>query len=165
MARSFLTFDGDMEGDRIINLGVGAEPTDAVNKAQLDAKLDVTEKGRANGVAGLAGTDRVPANSSHLHPSRHHPQRYGSRRLDRLEQHVRAMLRVPQGRCVVPDEREVFFEPVADPGLDLGTVCLDYVKYLAAQASAAEMVFATKLHTASVTAGQQGQLRVLTFAG
>ena len=62
------------------------------------------------------------------------------------------------------DQREAFFEPGADPRLYLNAVCLGYVKCLAAQSSADELVFVTKLSTASGTAGQRGQLRILTFA-
>jgi hypothetical protein len=61
MPRIFLTFDGDMEGEPIINLGAGVGPTDAVNKSQLDAKLNAAEKGQANGVATLDAGGKVPA--------------------------------------------------------------------------------------------------------
>jgi autotransporter adhesin len=60
MPRIFLTFDGDMEGEPIINLGAGVGPTDAVNKSQLDAKLNAAEKGQANGVATLDAAGTVP---------------------------------------------------------------------------------------------------------
>jgi hypothetical protein len=39
MPRLLIQFDGDMEGQRLINLGAGTEAGDAVNKAQLDAGL------------------------------------------------------------------------------------------------------------------------------
>jgi hypothetical protein len=165
MARIFLTFDGDMEADRIINLGAGAEPTDAVNKAQLDAKLNVTEKGRGNGIASLDGTGRVPASQLPTVPTptiilsgTDHGVWIG------LNGTSEQILMVPHGLGTVPDERQVFLEPVADPELDLGAVCLEYVKYLAAQSSAAEMAVAVKLRSGG-TAGQQGQLRALAFAG
>ena len=166
MPRVFLPFDGDMEGEPMINLGAGVKPTDAVNKAQLDTRLTASEKGQANGIATLDGTGRAPASQL---PTAATPNVILSGTdhgiwID-LNSTSEQMLRVPHGRAAAPGEREVFFEPVADVGLDLDAVCLDYVKYLAAQSSAAEMVFAIKLRAGSGTPGQQGELRILTFAG
>jgi hypothetical protein len=201
MPRIFLTFDGDIEGDRLINLGAGVEPTDAVNKAQLDAglggKLDRAEKGQANGIATLDASGKVL--SAQIPPLAYVPTAEkgkpgGVATLDAsgkvpsgqlpaaaaptialsgtdhgawidLNNTSEQMLRVPHGRGTVPPEREVFFEPVADVDLDVDAVCLEHIKYLAGQSNANEMVFAVKLREGSGTAGQRGQLRVLTFAG
>lgn len=70
-------------------------------------------------------------------------------------------LTIPHGQGVVPAERQVFFDLVADAGLDLSAVCVEYVNYLAAQSTATDMVFAVKLQTGSGTSGQQGEFRVV----
>ena len=166
MPRVFLRFDGDMEGEPIINLGAGVKPTDAINKGQLDAKLDTAEKGNAYGIASLDGTGKELAGQLPMAVS---PAIILSGTdhgvwID-LNSTSEQMRKVSHGGGAAPGEREVFFEPVADAGLDPTAVCLDFAKYLPTESNAVEMVFAIKLRTASGTAGHQGQLRVLTFAG
>lgn len=53
------TFDGDMQGSKIINLAPGTEPNDATNKSQLDLKVDETtyEIDKANQLAKDNGQD------------------------------------------------------------------------------------------------------------
>lgn len=168
MARIILSFDLDMVGKRLINLGDAVGTTDAATKGQLDAglagKLDAAEKGQVNGIATLDATGKVP--SPHLPPA---PAIILSGTdhgiwID-LNSTSEQILTVPHDQGAVPAEREVFFEPVTDVALDVDAVCLDHVKYLAAQSNAQEMMFSVKLREGSGTAGQQGQLRVLTFAG
>jgi hypothetical protein len=151
-----LTCDGDTAGDRLNNLGAGGAPTDAMDEAQLDA----AEKGQVERIAALDASGKVPYSRLPLAST---PtiilSGTGHGIWIDLDSTSEQMLRVPHGRNAVPNEREVFFGPVAAVGLDVRAVCLDHIKYLAAR-----IVFATKLREGSGT-GQQGQLGVLTFAG
>lgn len=166
MPKVVMTFDGDMEGARIVNLGAGRKATDGVNKGQLDQKLDAAEKGQMGGIATLDEAGKVPSSQlpAALNPSIILSGTDHGVWID-LNSVSEQRLRIPHGRRMAPGEREVFFEPVADAALDLGAVCIEYVKYLAKRSTAAELVFAIKLRTGTGTPGQQGQLRVLIFAG
>jgi hypothetical protein len=56
-------FSGDqsMNVNKITDLANGTAAGDAVNKSQLDAKIDSSEKGAANGVAPLNGASKIDA--------------------------------------------------------------------------------------------------------
>lgn len=49
-----------MSNNKITSLAAGTAATDAVNKGQLDLKIDLTEKGAANGVATLGSDGKIP---------------------------------------------------------------------------------------------------------
>lgn len=51
----------DMTSSKVTNLASGTDATDAVNKGQLDLKLDATLKGAVDGLAELDGTGKVPS--------------------------------------------------------------------------------------------------------
>jgi hypothetical protein len=58
------TFDGDMQGAPLVNLGAGAAATDGVNKGQMDGelatKLNASAKSQPNGIATLDAAGQVP---------------------------------------------------------------------------------------------------------
>lgn len=51
----------DMTSSKVTHLASGTDATDAVNKGQLDLKLDATLKGAVDGLAELDGTGKVPS--------------------------------------------------------------------------------------------------------
>lgn len=58
-ARAF-TADQSMGGNKLTNLANGASAGDAVNKSQLDLKVNLSSVGAAGGVAGLDSGGKVP---------------------------------------------------------------------------------------------------------
>jgi hypothetical protein len=66
-----------------------------------------------------------------------------------LDSTVEQILMVPHGLGAAPAARKVFVEPVARVALDLGAVCLEYIKYVEASSTATELAFAVKLLSGS----------------